>query len=166
MPGVCGGCQSGYILNSITSTCHLDCSSNDVRNCYACSNLHLCTSCNQGYHLAFAGTKCYLDCTVAHCIICSPAATCTFCAQGYKVSAGSCIADACSIEYCNNCNSSTTCGTCSTPFIVNSGGTACLPSCSSSLSNCLLCSVVTSTLCDSCQPGYRLATVSTNITTC
>ena len=149
-PGVCGGCISGYILNSRTSTCKLDCTANAVSNCYSCRQLNVCDGCVAGYHLGFKGTICYPDCTDKNCLIClTIPSVCTFCLTGYKLEGQSCIIDSCKIEYCNICSSVNTCQACSDNFTIgNLQNNTCITACLFTIPNCLICSGTLA--CNSC----------------
>lgn len=57
-PGVCGSCIHGYVINTQTMACAIDCSIGFEGLCASCTNLLFCTTCKTGYVPAFFGLLC------------------------------------------------------------------------------------------------------------
>ena len=150
---LCNSClNTSYYLDS-ANTCQF--CSNAIQNCSTCASNTSCSSCNVGYYLS--NNQC-ISCgsSITNCSVCSNASTCIQCNTGYFFNGTQCLA--CSIGNCSNCSSqSDSCTTCLPGFYIN--GTACQTclSASSSLSNCLVCSVnPTSSSCSVCASNYYL----------
>ena len=151
-PNFCYLCIFGF--RAVDGICVIDCAFSTVANCSTCRTLSTCLTCNPGFSIALSGVYCSPSCNDTNCMVCSSsvAGTCTTCKSGFGLANGVCSSIICNVEFCQTCTDIVTCSSCQPLFTLTNG--LCLPSCASSITNCILCSSISS--CQVCRRGYYL----------
>jgi hypothetical protein len=145
---VCSTCQTGY-YTSTTGICKV-CNISNCNSCTAVGSNVYCSTCNAGY-FKYNNTVC--SACVSNCLSCTNATICISCAANYYLQSGGCVLVPAanrllnciyySFNTSNNNNNGYQCNTCQSSYYLS-------PSSSSSVSQCLTCSI----LCTQCYGNH------------